>query len=213
MARRTCPACPKRYAGLVADDCPVCNGVGVIGLHPAALYRSDPAVVARAVDLFLESACREAAAVHAPGGTGRLEALAAAAQRLRDARVTTAPLGVAEGDAAYTPEYPATRVVDAYAARMSRELGQAVKPSDVANLDAAKVTHAADDRPRAHGLLPRTSAAGFPSQLAMAADPTDALGPDTRARVYAEQASDRSAGVLAHAAVRAADKVARRATS
>lgn len=48
--RRTCPLCTERYAGLVEASCPLCAGDGFLTLGSA---REEPAVVARAVDLYL----------------------------------------------------------------------------------------------------------------------------------------------------------------
>lgn len=205
MARRTCPACQRRYAGLVDPDCPICEGVGVVALHPVALYRSDPVVVARAIELYLESTSREAARVLPPGELRR-DAVAVGAARLRAARVIGEPLGVADNsDRTPEPEGAAERrIVDWEAARLAVENGATMRPSDAANLDADRVSYGPDDRPHASGLLPSVSAGGHPSALAKAADPRDALGPDTRALVYAEHATDRSARVVASAVDQAA---------
>lgn len=209
MARRTCPACPRRYAGLVDVDCVVCDGVGVIALHPVALHRQDAAVVSRAVELYLEAAAREDAN-RLPLGDPRKTALAAAVARLRAARIIEAPLGVSEREQAHAPEGPERRIADSEAARVVSQLGGSVRPSDAANLDAAPVTYGIHDRPRASGLLPRVSAGGSPSAMAKAADPTDALGPDTRAEVYARMSLDRQAAVLAAAVDRVVATLARR---
>lgn len=198
MARRTCPACARRYAGTVDPDCPVCEGVGVLALHPVALYRSDIPVVARAIELYLEASARDAAN-QLPLGEPRRNALAQAVTRLRKARVIDAPLGVADAEPTTNPTRPDTRPIDVEASRLAYQLGQPTRPADQANLDADPILYGIDDRPRATGLLPQVSAAGSPSFIAKAADPTDALGPDTRAMAYDRMATDRAAVVVAHA--------------
>lgn len=203
MARRTCPACAMRYAGLVDPGCPVCEGVGVLGLHPVALAPvglkpTDAAVVARAVELYLEAAAREAAG-QLPLGDPRTEALAEAADRLRKARIVGPPLGVPDRDMAWIPLDPETRAVDAEAQKTAHLMGQPNKPQDVANLDADPVLYSPEDRPRALGLLPERSQNGYQSQLAKAADPVDALGPDTLTLAFERQNRDHGAQVIASA--------------
>lgn len=210
MTRRTCPVCPRRYAGLVDADCPVCQGVGVLALGAAALYRADAAAVARAVEFYLEAATREAAGQYPPGELRR-DCLALAADRLRVAGLIGDPIGVADPEDHHDDtEGPARRIADYEAARLVAEVGGEVRPQDRANLDAEQVLYGPDDRPRAAGLLPRVSADGWPSQAAMAADPVDALGPSTRAQVYARQTKDRAATVLVAAVDRAVGIKARR---
>lgn len=214
MPRRTCPTCPKRYAGLVDTQCPVCEGVGVVALGAAALERHEPAVVARTIELYLESASREAAN-HFPPGDLRLDALAIAAQRLRVAGVMGAPLGVAEAEGRIeAPQSPETRVADWEATRCVGlfDTDVVIKPSDLANIDAEQTIYGPDDRPHASGLLPSVSADGWPSAMVKAADPRDALGASTRAIAYARQSADRTAQVVANAVDRAIELRTRRAS-
>lgn len=206
MARRTCPACSKRYAQLVTPDCPVCEGVGVLGLHPVALAPvglkpTDPAVIARAVELYLEGAARAAADKIPPGdGAGRRQALADAAERLRAARIVSPPVGVPERDSHWVPQYPEEKATtDGSAAKTAHLLGEHTGPTDTARLDAAPRLPGPDDRPRAMGQLPDTSMEGYPSHLAQAADPIDPLGPDHRALAFQRQNRDRRARVIAEA--------------
>lgn len=211
MSCRTCPACARRYAGLVDPDCVVCDGVGVLALHPVALHRSDPAVIARAVELYLEAGARQAATGDEPAtyGLERTNALAAAVDQLRLARVIDNPPGVPTSGPSYVPEGVERRAYDSDAFRAAAHLGVIPRGVDAANLDAAPVVYDADARPRATGLLPQVSAAGHQGFLARAADPTDALGPDTRAEVYARQATDRAAHAVAAAVDPAASLRAR----
>jgi hypothetical protein len=209
-SRRTCPACARRYAGLITPDCAVCWGVGVIGLGPAALHRSEPAVVARSIELYLEAASRTVAA-DLPLGDERRDALAAAADELRVAGVIADSL--AHGEAAHhradAPEGAARRVTDSEAARMAHLAGARLTPSDAANLDAEAIEYGLDDRPLAKA-LPVVSASGSQSFLARAADPADPLG-DTRQQVYARDATERRAVVLSAAVGRVGAIKARRA--
>lgn len=206
MARRTCPACSKRYAQLVTPDCPVCEGVGVLGLHPVALAPvglkpTDPAVVSRAVELYLEAAAAHAADTIPPGdGRGRRQALAAAAERLRTARIVGPPLGLPERDGHWTPEYPDEKVTtDKDAAKVAALHGQHPTPADGARVDAAPRIPDPDARPRAMGQLPDTSMEGYPSHLVQAADPIDPLGPDNQVLAFQRQNRDRRAQVIAQA--------------
>ncbi|WP_141658821.1 hypothetical protein [Carbonactinospora thermoautotrophica] len=196
--RRCCPACVRRYAALVAPDCPVCKGVGVLGLGAAALHHYEPAVVARAVEFYLEAKAREAAE-QLPLGAPRREALAAATDELRYAGVIADPL--VSGDPARhradAPEGTARRVTDAEAARLAYLTGATPSPVDQANLDRPPILYGPDDRPLARS-LPVVSAAGSPTFLARAADPADPLG-DTRAAVYERRARDWRANVVAAA--------------
>ena len=82
MASRTCPACQRRYAGLIDPECVICGGRGVLGLGAAALHKQEPPAVARAIEVYLEAAAR-AAQQHLPIGDERREALAAAVDELR----------------------------------------------------------------------------------------------------------------------------------
>jgi hypothetical protein len=211
-SRRTCPACSRRYAGLIDPDCVVCWGVGVVGLGPAALHRCEPAVVARAIELHLEAASR-AAAEDLPLGDARREALAAAVDELRVAGVIADPLahGAPANSRPDAPEGAARRVTDSEASRLAYLVGARPRPCDPANLDAEAIEYGLDDRPLARS-LPVVSAGGAPSFLAKAADPADPLG-DTRRQVYARNATDRRATVIAAAVARVPAIRARRARS
>lgn len=204
--RQTCPLCRRRTTGVVDPDCIVCEGIGVIGLGTYGIVHHGADVTGRAVELYLEAAAREAT-TDLPIGQPRLNALHAAVTRLRDLGVITAPLGVTEPSTLGDP-LP-THTLEAAAARAAFLMGATVTPSDAANTTAPPIRYNPDDRPRATGLLPTTSQAGYPSALARVGDPTDALGPDTRAHVYADQAAQRQAHVLASAIDTAAAKRAR----
>ncbi|WP_053207970.1 hypothetical protein [Jiangella muralis] len=221
MPSRLCPACTRRYAALVDDHCPVCRGAGTIQLGAAALYRDEPAVVARSIEMYLEAASREAAAVLPPddpqsSSLGRRYALAEAADELRRAGVIQADpdeisteTRAAMPPSPPSPEGPARRADDAEAAMLTHRTGRTPRPSDRANLDAAPTVYAATDRPLAR-TLPRVSAAGWPSALAKAADPVDPFGSTGRAALT-RISRERRAGIIASAVDRALTIAARRA--
>jgi hypothetical protein len=91
MAARTCPACQRRYAGLVDPDCVICRGAGVLRLGHAGLHKNDPAVVARAIEGYLEAYLR-AVDQMLPIGNAKLEALANAVSELVHAGLILDPL-------------------------------------------------------------------------------------------------------------------------
>ena len=211
MTRRTCPACQRRYAGLVDPACAVCGGFGVLHLGAAALHDADPPVVARAIGLYLEGKARAAHDTY-PIGPGRTVALADAVTDLRLAGILTpVPPGRPPEFAEPTPDtlYPATRAADAEAYALARAAGAHLTPATAANLDAEPILYGTEDRPLATGLLPTVSAAGSPSCIARTADPKDALG-STRADTYARLVCDRKATVMAGAVDRTVTMRARR---
>lgn len=209
-ARRTCPACSRRYAGLVDPECVICSGLGVVGLGAAALHTAPAAAVARAVELYLEAAARDAGA-RLPPGQPRREALEAAAAELR-------VVGVLADPPTAGPQHPATgsvpvrehhRRVDVIAAQLAARAGVEPTGDDAQRLDADPTLYGPRDRPGAAG-LPVVSAAGHPARLAMAADPKDPLG-STRDEAWARINTEHRAAVVAAAVGRAATLRARRA--
>ena len=76
--------CQRRYAGLIDPACAVCDGIGVLNLGAPALHKTEPAAVARSVEVYLESAARQADTLPI---TDRLPALRAAVVELRHAGV------------------------------------------------------------------------------------------------------------------------------
>lgn len=91
MAARTCPACQRRYAGLVDPECVICQGAGVLRLGPAALHKNEPAVVARAIEGYLEAYLRSVDQM-LPIGNPKLEALGNAVSELVHAGLLADPL-------------------------------------------------------------------------------------------------------------------------
>lgn len=208
LPRRTCPACARRYAQLVAPDCPVCQGLGVLNLGPAALAHHTPAAVSRAVELHLEGTSRRTQG-ELPLGQHR-DALEAAVDELRLAGVLASPHDTAPTDT--VPDVPETfaEVVDAELAgrRASRDvLGTPVTRPIVDALAADPVADVTDLRPRT-GRPPTGSAGGHRSALATIADPIDPLGPDTAVIQTTRYADTHRARVIAAATPHAARRKA-----
>lgn len=161
-ARRTCPACARRYGGLVADDCRVCAGVGVLALGTAALARHPAEAVARSVELYLEHRAQTAGTLPL---AQRGDTLEAAVLELRSAGV----LDHSHDTPAVTSprRNRAETEVDAY--RLTRQLTGQPVPTAVPATLAAPTLQLADARPdRVHALA---SANGHRSATARAADP------------------------------------------
>lgn len=175
--RRTCPACSRRYAGLIAPDCPVCQGLGVLTLGAAALHHYEPAAVARAVELYLEAKARQTRH-ELPLGQHR-QALEASVDELRVAGVLASTADAA-GRPARDPvpqDAASARVAELDAYRATKALG-ARPDTAVLNALAAPELPLELARPR-DGRPPQASATGHPSALATIADPIDPLGPDS----------------------------------
>lgn len=200
--RRTCPACSRRYAGLVTPDCPVCQGLGVLNLGAAALHHYDPAPIARAVELYLETQARRTRH-ELPLGQHR-DTLATAVDELRLAGVLAHPSDGTGTPARTTPPADAasTRVAELDAYRVARALGTPVNTTVVAALAEGPVD-LVGLRPR-DGHPPTGSANGHRSALATIADPIDPLGPDTAELRATRYAHDHAGHVIAAATPHAA---------
>lgn len=203
--RRTCPACARRYAGLIAPDCPVCQGLGVLNLGAAALHHYEPAPIARAVELYLEATSRRLRRQLDLGQ--HRQALEAAVDELRLAGVLTST-----ADAAGTParapipqDAASARVAELDAYRATRDLGATPDTATLEGLRAQPQPLDRRSRP-IDGRPPQTSANGHPSALATIADPLDPLGPDTGALTIQRHAHDHRARVIAAATPTAATR-------
>ena len=203
--RRTCPACARRYAGLVAPDCPVCRGLGVLSLGAPALHTYNPAPVARAVELYLEATAQRTRA-ELPLGQHR-EALEAAVDELRLAGVLASTADAAGHPAHHPQPVDATsaRVAELDAYRAVRSLGETPGPRVVNALRAPRVADLTEARPR-DGRIPTASVTGDRSATATIADPIDPLGPDTAQLTAQRVAHDHRARVIAAATPQAATK-------
>lgn len=175
--RRTCPACSRRYAGLIAPDCPVCQGLGVLTLGAGALHHFEPAAVARAVELYLEAKARQSRQ-ELPLGQHR-QALEAHVDELRVAGVLASTADAGGHPARPTPPVDASsaRVAELDAYRATRQLGASPDPAVLNALTAPELPLELA-RPR-DGRPPQASATGHPSAIATIADPIDPLGPNT----------------------------------
>lgn len=200
VPRRTCPACARRYAGLVADDCPICRGLGVLPLGAAALNSFEAEAVARAVELFLETAAREA--TEQLELASRREALEAATDELRVAGVLSS---TADAAGYRTPAQAASSpgVVELDARRIAHKAGRPPTGADVAQLALPVVADLSEHRYR-DGRTPTASSNGHVAALAVIADPIDPLGPDVAELVADQYATDHQARVLSRAVPTAA---------
>lgn len=202
--RRLCPACSRRYAQLVAPDCPVCQGLGVLNLGAAALAHYAAAPIARAVELYLEAHARTARTM-LPLGQHR-HTLEAAVDELRLAGVLASSHDT--GPPARDPvptDAASARVAELDSYRVARALGTPVTTITLATLAAPPVDDLADVRPR-DGRPPTGSLAGHRSALATIADPIDPLGDDT-ATIHADRYADtHRANVIAAAVPTAANR-------
>lgn len=205
IPRRLCPACQRRYAGLVAHDCPVCAGTGVLALGAAALHHYDTAAVARAVDLYLEHAAQEAT-TRLPLGDRR-QFLEAAVDELRTAGVLASTADAA-GRPARTPspgDAGSVRVAELEAHRVTRALGRPPTPRVAAAL-AARPDPALPGvtARRNRGEVPHVSSTGHPAAVPTIADPIDPLGDDVAVLVSRRRNTDHLATVIATAVPKAA---------
>lgn len=207
--RRTCPACARRYAGLVDPDCPVCQGLGVLNLGAAALHNFDPAPVARAVELYIETRAQRVRQ-ELPLGQHR-DALEAAVDELRLAGVlsSTADASGRPAHARQPVDSASARVAELDAYRAARTLGTPVSTRVTRSLDAPLIPLEAA-RPR-DGRPPQASATGHRSATATIADPIDPIGPDSGELELALRTATHSARVIAAAVPLAALKRSRHA--
>jgi hypothetical protein len=210
LSRRVCPVCSRRYAGLIAEDCPVCAGVGSIGLGAPALASAEPAAVARAVELYLEGKARQARS-QLPHVAHRA-AVEAAMLELRSAGVVTSAVDYAAPAKSRRkhPEGPvADSVAEARAARMTVVLGAPLDSESVGALSPTNVMPLEEARTRLDP-FPRASANGHLSVLVASCDPVDPLGPDCSTLAVQRDARDHRGEVLARATDEVAAQRARR---
>lgn len=204
--RRVCPACSRRYAGLIAPDCAVCCGIGSLGLGAAALAQAEPNAVARAIELYLEHKARAARAHPNRDHRGLLEA---AVHELRTAGVLTS-LSQPDTPARHrTHGALADSLAETAAARLSATLGARPTPATHAALSPVNTIPLA--QARHHGApFPHASANGHTAALCVAADPIDPLGPDTATLAGDRDRDEHRALVLAAACAQLATRKTRR---
>jgi hypothetical protein len=164
-------------------------GAGALSIYPAA-------TVALAAEYHLEAVSRLALSA-APTAAG----LAAAVRALRTAVADLTRVGVLAArphKGRYAVSWSPTSPAEA------ASLVPLYEPQDAARLAAAPLAFEASERPFATGILPPFSAAGYLCYIARAADPADAMGPGTAARVVARARRDNDARTLAAAVVQEA---------
>ncbi len=177
---RICPACCTRYAQLVAPDCVICAGSGIIRLGAGALALYEPDVVSLAAGIALESAAR--AADQSMNLTAdRRKPVRATVNTLVDAGIIARPTPTKPRPPRVRPQNRTTGGRFATETTPS-ELARSCVQTSILDLDAVLITAAPyryqpSDRPNARG-LPLLSANGHPSHLARIADP-ETPGNDT----------------------------------
>lgn len=211
MHARICPACSKRHGELVAQNCPVCAGTGVVILGAAALSLHEPAVVSQAVALAIEAEARqiEAETTLTHDRVGSLKAKLSLLVNSGLVSDRTSPRQKKTRHLHVVPDLPSTDASPAVVARTFAET--AVEPIDETLTKAAPYIYQMGERPNVRG-LPSLSAAGYPSSTARIVDPMP-VGTDTGAFALQRAAQARAARVLVEAAPIAADIKARRAAS
>ena len=192
MEKRICPACLTRRARLVAADCPVCEGAGVLILAPGAVADYGAETTSRAVSIALEAVARHHDDPKGLRGAG-IVALRAAVATLRAS-------GILKGTTFLGAVPRPSR--GAQAVTVATTLGVPINPTDWILPDAAPYRYKAGDRPGARG-LPLLSDDGHPSHLARVVDPADPIDQNTTADVYRRDREHRAALVLA---IQRADK-------
>lgn len=193
--RRVCPACARRTAELVAPDCSVCAGSGVVVLHPAALSVYDPEVVSEAVGLALESCARMIDGQLTLSDDRRGQLGAKVSELVAAQIIATAGPAPIVGPILSTPVSGGNvHPIDPARSRRKRRqvegqvmFGQTpemvaetcpsvrVAPYDMAVLKAPRHVYGSAERPLMRG-LPVLSAAGHPSHLARIEEPQDPYG-------------------------------------
>lgn len=187
MSARLCPACIHRRGRVIAADCPVCSGQGVLVLGHAAKVSGD-VEASYAVAIVLEAAARDLEKRTARDAQKReqetRQTLASVLQALRRA-------GVLEGSASRTASGTATDIAQNVSL-------VPIRPLDWTLIDAQSYAYGYTDRPLSRG-MPVLSADGHPSHLARVCDPADPLTP-TGADAQTRAQQRRSGAVLAAAA-------------
>lgn len=185
-----CPGCARRYAGVIDADCPICDGIGVLPLGRPALAIAPPQAVARAVQLILEDAARQAA--HRPQPE-RPEAVATAILEARHRGLLHhGPTGGAPARSAPDELPPSSH--DQTAAHLTLTAGHNPNPGLLDHPPAPDGPARA--RPQRH--LPAVlSLNGHAGHLARTVDPILDLGPDTTAHAATRTAHEWRARVLA----------------
>lgn len=214
--RKLCPACITRLDQVVHPDCIVCNGTGYMALSEGAVAFYRPEVVAKAVELTLESAAR-IADLTGTLSDDRTQAVISAIEKLHDAGLVIEEespyINTAWWGRKQQPKQPRNQdgKYASYqeASELARNAVQApLIPLDAVMIDAAPYEYTREERPNARG-LPVLSANGHPSHLARIADPQEP-GRSTAEWVQGRHADHREATILVQATERAVQRKRRR---
>ncbi|UKH48350.1 hypothetical protein SEA_LILMAC1015_64 [Arthrobacter phage Lilmac1015] len=187
---RLCPSCIARRARLVAEDCPVCEGAGVLRLGPAALKIHDPDVVSRASAIVLEAVARRAEEI-AETPADAVPAVRAAVGLLVESGLLAGP------EASPLPRVPGAGRTASPATLAAAASPVPVLPVDWILTEAPAYHYLPGDRPNARG-LPVLSDDGHPSHLARVTDPAEP-GASTAEAARHRKARARHAATLATA--------------
>ena len=223
--RRVCPACSRRTAELVAPDCSICEGHGVIILHPAALSVYDPAVVSEAVALSLEAVARgiDSSFSLSDDRRGKLrdcvgELLAAQIIARHSDEAVPGQVATYQSPAPAIAVRPRTsrraavcgQIMFGETPQMVAEIviKEPVKQYDTTVLNALPHVYSTGERPLMRG-LPVLSAAGHPSHLARIEDPQDAYTATSKELQQRKTRTRQARALAAAAAIVAQEKVSR----
>lgn len=172
MTARVCPACQRRWSGLVDPDCPVCSGSGRLLLGAASLARHGAEVTSRAVEYALEAAARMSLASPILDVEGGRRALTDTVAQLRASGV----LAREGGTGPARGRVQTTKAVHAAAARQTPGYAS----GDAARLDTPALDWAPDDRPMSGGGQPGFSLAFHLCSLSRVADRFDPMATSVR---------------------------------
>lgn len=201
MTIRVCPACARRTSELIEPNCPVCEGTGVVELHPAAIQAYGAPAASEAVLVALEASARM---LDTPGcaNVHKVSELRARVRTLAAGRLIITWTGLeVKGPASSAAELPENPTPDDIAAFHGRDLPEAFDHVVALGLG---YEYPANARPNSRG-TPVLSASGHPSSLARVVDPADELG-DTGALIR----DRRTRAFQANALVQAVDDNTRR---
>lgn len=165
MTLRTCPACTLRPAAIIAPDCAVCGGHGVLELGERATREYDGPTVSAAIALALENVARTIDTRPDARNVDPRPAITKVLTQLQRAGILTPP----KAPAPVTSEATGTKRTNAVAL-VHHATGRNVDHTDQLMIRAHPYPYSFRDRPGARG-LPLMSANFHPSSLARILDP------------------------------------------
>lgn len=189
MTWMECPACRRRWTGLVADDCPVCSGEGRLPLARGAMEKHGAEVASMAVELGIETRSRNDLGQRLDLGQARRNQTKTV-ERMRGILLARTGEQSVLG--------PRKVLTIAQVRDRAAKAAQEYHPEAAEAFDTPVLVWTSDDRPLAHGGIPGFSAGGFVAHLMRVADPQDPLALDgTRGRAQKRWAAARRAEALA----------------